>query len=426
MNNLKKIQLLFFCNLFLLPFLGAQGSIDFTPIEGLCSNDAENCTAAVAYPFSISVDEPSEVAVSHQIKLNGEEPVDDMFGNLSGIYPGYIISGDYPIGEHTLVVTVIAGEETHEVNMPLTIVDCVAPVISCVNGLTVTILPQPDGCCAQTVLASDLIMETQENCSEPVTYSIHKESDVISGADVPNQDQIVLELNCNDETPLIIRVYAWDNSYNPYSVQPDGSVGGPNYSFCQTYLLAQSWVSICESTYPMYSGEIVTEEAEGIAEVLVELVSENPDTAYTNSYGSYTVFGYDGHDANYILAPYLNENHQGGVTTFDALLIQKHILGIQYLGSPYKLIAADVNNSGHISTYDIVVLRKLILGIFDEFPNNTSWRFVDAAYMFPDNTNPWVEEFPEVINVNEPLSAILSGSFIGIKIGDVNGSVTPN
>ncbi|MFQ5445455.1 MAG: hypothetical protein ACE5FF_00840 [Saprospiraceae bacterium] len=32
-----------------------------------------------------------------------------------------------------------------------------------------------------------------------------------------------------------------------------------------------------------------------------------------------------------------------GVTTYDLVLITKHILGVQPLGSPYKIIAADAN-----------------------------------------------------------------------------------
>jgi hypothetical protein len=39
------------------------------------------------------------------------------------------------------------------------------------------------------------------------------------------------------------------------------------------------------------------------------------------------------------------------------------------------LIAADVNNDGKVSASDLTELRKLILGIYNELPNNSSWRF---------------------------------------------------
>jgi len=67
----------------------------------------------------------------------------------------------------------------------------------------------------------------------------------------------------------------------------------------------------------------------------------------------------------------------------------------------------------------------LILAIDTELANNTSWRFVPASYVFPVPTNPWFEHFPEVINVNDLSGDELNRNFIGVKIGDVNGSAVP-
>lgn len=60
-----------------------------------------------------------------------------------------------------------------------------------------------------------------------------------------------------------------------------------------------------------------------------------------------------------------------GVTTMDIILIQKHILGIKSLDSPYKIIAADVNNSQSITASDIAEIRKLILGVIESFPKTS-------------------------------------------------------
>jgi hypothetical protein len=106
-------------------------------------------------------------------------------------------------------------------------------------------------------------------------------------------------------------------------------------------------------------------------------------------------------------------------------LISKHILGIQALNSPYKMIAADINNSGSISTIDMVELRKLILFIDTEFQNNTSWRFVDAEFVFPNASNPWATSFPEIFSVND-LNGQALADFVGVKTGDVNGSAIAN
>ena len=69
-------------------------------------------------------------------------------------------------------------------------------------------------------------------------------------------------------------------------------------------------------------------------------------------------------------------------------------------------------------------MRRLILQIDSVFPGTQkSWRFVDAEHDFANGTFP----FPETIDVTGYWSNLnLSGDFVGVKIGDVNGSATPN
>ena len=75
---------------------------------------------------------------------------------------------------------------------------------------------------------------------------------------------------------------------------------------------------------------------------------------------------------NYTVAPSRNDDPLNGISTMDLILISQHILGINLLSSPYKMIAADVNKSGTITAFDLVELRKLILFINDEFEDNSS------------------------------------------------------
>ncbi len=122
--------------------------------------------------------------------------------------------------------------------------------------------------------------------------------------------------------------------------------------------------------------------------------------------------------------PSKDDNPLNGVTTYDLVLISKHILGLELLDSPYKLIAADANKSGSITTFDIVELRKLILGIYGTptapwiYP---SYRFVDKSFSFPNPLNPFQTAFPEYVRVTvPPLGAV--AAFKGVKIGDVNNN----
>ena len=82
---------------------------------------------------------------------------------------------------------------------------------------------------------------------------------------------------------------------------------------------------------------------------------------------------------DYTLTPRRNDDVYNGVSTFDLLLISKHILNVDLLNSPYKVLAADANRSGSVSTLDLVAIRKVILRESNSFPNNTSWRFVSNS-----------------------------------------------
>lgn len=140
----------------------------------------------------------------------------------------------------------------------------------------------------------------------------------------------------------------------------------------------------------------------------------------TDSAGQYSFAdAFSGSD--YELQPRRNDDHLNGVSTFDLVLISRHVLGVQLLDSPYKIIAADVNNTGHITTLDIIKLRRLILSLDTELEHVESWRFVPADYQFPNTANPWQELFPTSITVSG-LSGdgLLQQDFIAIKMGDVN------
>jgi hypothetical protein len=128
----------------------------------------------------------------------------------------------------------------------------------------------------------------------------------------------------------------------------------------------------------------------------------------------------------FTVTPTKDGNDLNGVSTYDLVLISKHILGIETLGSPYKMIAADANSSESITTFDIVEIRKLILGIYNEFPNNTSWRFVPASYSFPNPSFPFQPQFPEIGDqIDIDASQSNKVDFVAIKVGDVNNTAAP-
>jgi photosystem II stability/assembly factor-like uncharacterized protein len=166
------------------------------------------------------------------------------------------------------------------------------------------------------------------------------------------------------------------------------------------------------------SGYVRDEAGEGVLEVDLDGIMSTSD-------GAFSIPNVPG-CAPYTLAPSRNDNPLNGVTTFDLVLISKHILGLEPFDSPLKMIAADANRSGSITTFDIVQLRKLILGIDSALVNNTSWRFVPTGHVFNNPLNPFQTPFPETLDVQVLSDPLANLNFTGIKIGDVNASAVPN
>ena len=169
-------------------------------------------------------------------------------------------------------------------------------------------------------------------------------------------------------------------------------------------------------------GSIRTETGLPVSPIPVTLFADGFFEEISSDTSGYFEFNDVPGDLDYTLKPYNNAHWVNGVTTYDLVLISKHILGSSPLNSPYKILAADANHSGSITTFDILLLRKLILGILDSLPTNTSWRFVDSSFVFPDPQFPFAGPIPEEI-VYSPLNSDRTRqNFIGIKVGDVNGS----
>jgi len=213
---------------------------------------------------------------------------------------------------------------------------------------------------------------------------------------------------------------------------------GSNYTACVPVIDQSTGFPLCGTIATMLTGSIKREDLVVIENVSVALSgAETTNCSNTNCSTPCSATDLTGVDGIYQFSctacttcnkvkviPTRDDKHLNGVTTYDLVLISKHILGVEPLNSPYKMIAADVNKSGSITTFDILETRKLILGINSSFPNNTSWRFVDADFSFPDPINPFQSAFPEGINCLSFPSP--NNDFVAIKVGDVNSSAAGN
>ncbi|RMF04724.1 MAG: HYR domain-containing protein, partial [Bacteroidetes bacterium] len=307
------------------------------------------------------------------------------------------------------------------------VIDCKGPAPSCINGITITLMPQPEGGCSMATWASDFEASAIYDCTgqgpevnpdapqqERVTkLAIYRQTDVENDPNfVPNPNDTGLVLTEEDDATTFVYVYGFDE---------DG-----NYDYCTTYIQVESHVDCSDDPGTgNLSGTIMREDATTVEGVEMTVSGGQSASVTTGVDGYFRIAGL-ATGTDFTLTPFRNDDHDNGVTTFDIVLISKHILGTDLFASPYQMLAADVNRSGTITTLDMIQIRKLILNIDTEFANNTSWRFVRSDYEFPQASNPWLEEFPELYNVNNFGGSIIDVDFVAIKVGDVNNSARAN
>jgi len=163
------------------------------------------------------------------------------------------------------------------------------------------------------------------------------------------------------------------------------------------------------------SGLIQTSEGKNIEQVEVKIDNPNMPALFTGFDGFFNFIGL-GTNQEYTITPKKDVADDNGISTYDMVLLQRHILGITELDSPYKIMAADVNSSGGVSTADIVEMRKLILGINDKLTKTDSWKFVPADHVFTDPKHPFSTDVPESITAMSNTEV----AFTGYKMGDLN------
>lgn len=404
----------------------------FSPVSSYCSESAD-CSADIGISFLVDEDCTRE-NIRFEIRTDyNNDSIGEVLiprERIRGQYPKFRYEDNYPFGEHAVTIRVIdgCGNSTSQ-KIVFKVEDCKAPSPICINGLAAELMPVipaqdvngdstlDNG--AVTVWATDFIKSELEDCTGPLIYSIHREGEI------PDINQKSITFTCDDAGSTVpILIYVWDNANNPRSIQPDGKRGGRNYSYCNTYILIQDNIGTCniQSGQIAVAGRITTENENPLEGAMILSNNGQQHLAQTSTQGFYAA-KIATRSGKIDLTPELNRNPGEGVSTFDIILITKHILGVQALDSPYKMIAADVNNSKSITTLDVIQLRKLILSIDTKFLSNPSWRFVDKKYKFPVPTNPWFEPFPERLILDmDTFTGQSDADFIAVKIGDVNNN----
>ena len=339
---------------------------------------------------------------SFTVQLNGST-VPSRSGNSNDA------SGVFPYGTHTITYT--AEDACGNIDMctkTLVVEDNVAPTPYCLGEVVLPLTS--DG--TIEVWANDFDLGSTDDCSNNTVTASFDANSVVAN----------IVLDCDDLNP--------GSNRGDIDLQVFFLDGQGNSSFCTVNIQLQDNRNTCDnvgsgSRVVNIAGQIMTEELEMIDNVEVTIMSGDISYPQMNmaqsgefAFTDLTAF------EDYEITPAKDIDYLNGVSTLDLVMIQRHILGAVYLDSPYKIIAADIDNSETITAIDLIELRKLILGIYNEFPLNDSWRFVDASHTFVDETNPF--PYPEAILYTDLAVDQMASNFMGVKIGDVNGSVQAN
>ncbi|NOT38157.1 MAG: T9SS type A sorting domain-containing protein [Saprospiraceae bacterium] len=309
-------------------------------------------------------------------------------------------SGVYPEG--TTVVKFTATDGCCNMSMKsisITVMDTIAPIFTCKKIHTDI---QDNGCV--TVKARDFLVVADDNCT---MFSMLMFSFDQNNFNDSTRTICCDSLNSNGQYLKSIIIYVKDKS--------------GNISFCETLLRVTDPNGFCGTfTQVGVTGIITNRKDIKMTNVPVDLISQTVLGTRTNAGGVYAFLDMP-RGGRYSLAPSLDVDPLDGVSTYDIVLIQNHILGKKAFSSPYEYIAADVNNSKSVTSSDISEIRKLILGKQERFTKNNSWKFIPENFKFSDIENTLNEPIPAQFEI-QALMDNLFVAFKGIKIGDINDS----
>lgn len=354
----------------------------------------DDCTPSASLKYSYTVDEDRNGTI-------------DFNGN------GNTVNRIFDFGNHRITWSVedqCGNIET--CNLNFTVDDEKAPTPYCLSEI-VTVIMAENG--TVEIWASDFDAGSFDDCTDELDL------------------RLSFSQNTND-TRLLITCDQMSAPTQEFDVELWVTDESGNADFCTTSLIIQDNQDVCGNgivddttavgTRVMLAGHIFNENNDMLSEVELVLESslpEFPRAEVTDTEGAYA-FNDLLNATDYQVSPNSAGSHRDGVNTLDLIKIQRHILGLEPLNSPYKIIASDINNDERITPSDLLQLRKLILGIYTEFPKNDSWRFVDAAYEFADPVDPF--PFEEGVSMAQMQADYADADFIAVKVGDVDGSAS--
>ena len=409
---------LFLCSLFFQTLLTAQ-SIVWT---SACANrtvclNLNQCSmghGVLTESATTSCQINSLLSFSYKLDLNSDGSTDVQAAEDT-------LDRDFPLGVHRVTWRVNDNcGNARTCSYSITVKDCQPPNLLCINGLTQQINP-PD--CSVTFNASQFILSLSDNCTPKAQIQIGLREEG-TGAGFPAQTSITFD-RCHQ-------------GFHGLEVWAKDANGLTNIS--STYVLVQEAGTECKCITDAdigLKGCVRTSANRKVNDYWlrgkVESVTGAP-TAILKTFKAPTADScYNivaaaklpiGQTYRVTLRGERDGSYLNGVSTYDLVLISKHILGLEPFSTIYQALAADANRSNSVTTFDIVEFRKLILGIYDTLPDAKSWRFVrpladPGNYTMLDVAKDTFQIIVPAIPDDVTLPKL---DFIALKMGDLNNS----
>src|SRR5690606_7962713 len=231
---------------------------------------------------------------------------------------GQNTGNSYGVGTHEICYTVSdhCGNQTVCCYL-FKILDCKAPTAVCANGLSTSLMANG----MVTLPARYFNASSNDNCAPAGNLMFSFSS------------------NVEDSTRTFTCMNLGINSVDLWVTDDNG-----NQAFCTTFIDIQDNMGICPNTKIAIGGIVKDPNGQGVSPVKVQVNGQGTTSMMTDDDGVFIFDNLPSGD-DYTVAPSRNDDPLNGVTTFDLVLMQKHILNVQKLDSPYKIIAADVNKS---------------------------------------------------------------------------------
>jgi len=380
--------------------------------------DPGSCTEATVFLTEKAVTNCSGGYLNYTYKI-------DLFndGSINIQSSEDTVNQAFPVGTHMIIwrANDNCGNVSTACSYLFTIKDCNPPNLVCVNGLTQN-LEFPE--CEATFDVSDFILNVADNCTpvNELEFGIQVAGDSSTG--FPQETNLTFGI-C-EQGLHILKIFVRDengltNQCNSYVLVQNNS------GLCPCNIDAKLSLTGCAhgADGSVLDNYMIRVEMEGVppqdppfTETLLQNITVS---CYSATFPDLPL---DGAYSGSIRAQRLGDPLIG-VSTFDLVTINKHILGQLLFNSFFQVLASDVNKSKTVTTFDIIEIRKLILGIYDTFPNTPAWRFIlpmpDTNLLaFDAVRDTYAFELPVLVG-----DTTLSGfNFIGIKMGDSNSNAS--